>query len=232
MSRELYRLDFDLGKQFTEFVKQVEIAWQLDFPSLENLDFTEECRQSIDVLARHGWTIPMNLSAPDLVELAKCRSEEIDEFFVDYYSKDDFAELRSVRSEFRKRPSLSHWIALLNESFEAFEEGKFLITIPALISVIEGVVSRADGVLSKQKVDVKQICARRVGEAKGFVHVAMWRSLRFFCEELFRRAPFDRGRPSLINRHWILHGRDAATWTAADSLRLFNALQTVDSLLE
>ncbi len=51
---------------------------------------------------------------------------------------------------------------------------------------------------------------------------------------LFQFAPFDGDKPVFINRHWILHGRDndSASWTVADALRLFNALQTVDSLLE
>lgn len=40
------------------------------------------------------------------------------------------------------------------------------------------------------------------------------------------------GPTPFINRHWILHGRDSATGTVADALSLFNALQTIDSLLE
>ena len=56
--------------------------------------------------------------------------------------------------------------------------------------------------------------------------------MALFVEKLFQQAPFEDVRPAFMNRHWILHGRDSASWSRADALRLFNALQTVDSLLE
>jgi hypothetical protein len=43
---------------------------------------------------------------------------------------------------------------------------------------------------------------------------------------VFASAPFDACRPDVLNRHWILHGRDVASWRQVDSLRLFVAVDT------
>src|SRR4030095_698695 len=55
----------------------------------------------------------------------------------------------------------------------------------------------------------------------------IWKSVATFMEKLYENSDFSGNRPFLINRHWILHGRDATAWTVADSIRLFNALQTI-----
>ena len=201
-------------------------------PDLSGLDIQESMKVAVRTMASRGWTIQMSLTLRDFDELAKQNPEEADDFFVAFYSEEDFARLRRVRKELTSRPSLTQWKSLLEECFDSFESDRYLVTIPALLSVIEGVIASAGQALTKKRVRLMAICAEnseKMGENS--IRAEMWNSMRIFLEKLFAPAPFDGTRPALINRHWILHGRDAASWTRADALRLFNALQTVDSLL-
>lgn len=231
------QLDFEsIGNAFMEAIKrlQSEVA-DAAAKSLQSFDFQasiEISRRAAERLAKCGWTLPMEFTLRGIAELADKSDDEIDAFFVQYYTDDDYAALRRVRADLLARPALAQWHALLTECFDAFERKNHLITIPALSSVIEGVVAKAGNALTEKKVKLKKICASKAAEATSGVPQWMWRTLELFVEQLFQKAPFDENRPAFINRHWILHGRDAATWTVADSLRLFNALQTVDSLLK
>ena len=224
-----------LGKALAEASKRMQTELAEVAKRFESFDFKasiEIGRDAAERLAKCGWTLPMEFTLRDVAELAEKSNDEIDVFFVQYYTEDDYAALRRVRDSLLARPALAQWHALLAECFDAFERKNHLITIPALFSVIDGVVAKAGNALSEQRVKLKKICASKSAEAKSGVPRWMWRTLELFFEQLFQKAPFDQSRPAFINRHWILHGRDAATWTVADSLRLFNALQTVDSLLE
>ena len=172
----------------------------------------------------------MSLTPAAVADLTRCSDEQLDEFFEAYYTENLFTRLRSLRSEFAKRPELRQWRALLDECFDSLEAQRYLVTIPALLSVIEGVVSSVDNALTDRKVNLKEICSANAKKYKGFVKGWMWRTMEIFIRKLFEYAPFDELRPTAINRNWILHGRDQTNWTRADSLRLLHALQTIDSL--
>lgn len=122
-----------------------------------------------------------------------------------------------------RRLGLSLWVA----------KDHYLIAIPALLSIIEGVVALAGCALTERKVHLVAICASN-SEKSGpnLIQAEMWTSMALFMEKLFQQAPFEDATPTFMNRHWILHGRDSAPWSRAEALRLFNALQTVDSRLE
>jgi hypothetical protein len=212
-----------LGKGFT-----LPIA----LPEFSGLDLEKAIGKSFRTMASRGWTIQMTLTPRIWAELANQTEEEADKFFVSFYTEDDFAALREVRQELTRRPGLAKWKALLEESFDSFESGRHLITIPALLSIIEGVITSAGQPFTDQRIHLLRICAENAKKSTpSFMRAEMWTSMACFLEKLFQYARFDQDKPAFINRHWILHGRDSTSWTVADALRLFNALQTVDSLL-
>ena len=86
------------------------------------------------------------------------------------------------------------------------------------------------------RIKVKALVQRRVSEVEARLQesftLALWRATDAFIGELFQRSDFDGPRPTGLNRHWILHGRDETAWNQADSLRLFQATDTITSLQE
>src|ERR1051326_6115558 len=96
-------------------------------------------------MASQGWTLQMRLTPADLEELASLDPERVDQYFVAFYTEDDFAELRVVREKLARRNSLAPWQELLDEAVDSFVDGRHRISIPALLSIIEGVDSFVDG---------------------------------------------------------------------------------------
>lgn len=210
-----------------------QLVTSIALPDFSGLDLQESIKKAIRTLALRGWTIQMSLTARDFDDLAQGTPEQTDEFFVAFYTGEQFTELRKVREDLARRPRLVRWHALLVECFDSFENGRHLITIPALLSIIEGAIASAGGVVTARRAHLIEACAKEVEKVgSNSIRAEMWNSMKLFVEKLFEPAPFDGTRPAFINRHWILHGRDGASWTVADALRLFNALQTVDSLIE
>jgi hypothetical protein len=57
---------------------------------------------------------------PHLDGLAELTPEQINEFFVAFYTEDDFAGIRAVRENLTRRESLTRWRELLEECFDSF----------------------------------------------------------------------------------------------------------------
>ena len=68
-----------------------------------------------------------------------------------------------------------------------------------------------------------------VNDDETYKKIAVISLYRFLREELFSSHKFGKDRKELINRNWILHGRDDPKyWTKVDALRLINVLSSVE----
>ena len=50
----------------------------------------------------------------------------------------------------------------------------------------------------------------------------IWISIESFIKPIFCNAPFTESRPIVLNRHWILHGRDTKAWGFDESLSAYS----------
>ncbi|MDO9556128.1 MAG: hypothetical protein Q7J82_00890 [Coriobacteriia bacterium] len=184
-------------------------------------------------LAKQGWSIPMSLEPRDVYGLLeKCAtSEEVDAAFVRLYEADSRAVFESTASSLLACDPAVAWRPLLEQTFSAYRHDHYLVAIPALLVACEGVLATDAG----NKVNMKRIVTKRVLEVEAKLPESLTalecRVAQAFVEELYRDAPFTETRPEVLNRHWILHGRDASDWTQADCLRLIQALWTFCCLL-
>jgi hypothetical protein len=66
------------------------------------------------------------------------------------------------------------------------------------------------------------------------VALAYYASAQVLIKRAFKFGEFDKEdarRPFLVNRNWVLHGRDnPSLWKRVDALRLFNAIITLTVL--
>ena len=184
------------------------------------------------ILAELGWTIPMNLTSGEMYELlADDQADSVDAKFIQLYESEDRREFVALVSGILERPTLERWHVLIKQTVTAYESEHFTITVPALLTVIEGVVMKAERPREKMRGVANRLTTEAAAQCREpFIH-HMWRATVRFIERLFEHVEFDATRPELINRHWILHGRDVATWGQGDSLRLFQAVDTVSSLM-
>lgn len=181
-------------------------------------------------LAAQGWTVPIWFT-PDIArELLKDRSaKRIDAVFVRVYQEKRARIFGEVSRDLLRRPTLKVWRPLLLQVFRAHRRKDFRITIPALLSIVEGLLMQGEGTSTKVKAEVERRVAQ---QGPGSLNRSLWRTVQVYVEELFRNSDFTGVRPHGLNRHWILHGRDnPAQWTCADGLRLIQAIDTLSGLL-
>jgi hypothetical protein len=215
------RIDVDaLSAPFTQAFARITQRIQADFEGLE---------ASARALGAAGWTLPM-WAPPALVPylLDQTNSlEDLDTAFIQLYSEHRAKEFRGLFRSLERRVVLKPWMPLLIQCRYAYLRRKYVVTVPALLAVLEGLVAAADG--SLQSARGPRAIASAKSKATRGIQLLLWASVDSFVDTVFGTHSFSASRPRVINRHWILHGRDAAHWTHADSLRLFQAIDTVSS---
>ncbi|PKM58466.1 MAG: hypothetical protein CVU98_00830 [Firmicutes bacterium HGW-Firmicutes-3] len=187
-------------------------------------EYMDRCCKS---LANFGWTFPKNFSPAEISDLT-IRSKnryQVDEYFLDYYSKD---------LNFERILHIVYSSSFLNKQYEVFEQciktyksGLYLVTVPALLMVLEGVIASKGEDKCFMMLEAVQ---RNIDSSDSNTYKKdMWRSFYYFIKLLYETKPFNHDRPNFINRHWIMHGRDFTNCKQADCLRLFQALYTLVS---
>ncbi|MCY9088943.1 MULTISPECIES: hypothetical protein [Bacillus] len=178
--------------------------------------------------SRHGWTlteeIPIHFYLDD--DFLEYNQEELDNTFVSYYEKDNYKQLDGLKEVLLEGLG-DRWKELIDHSFELYKKGGFRISVPALITIIEGEISELTESL---KVGMKLMSEfkDKIDESDKYLAIASYSIFYFFEDKLFKTHFFDKERQPMINRNWILHGRDNPQhWGKADVLRLLNTLATI-----
>jgi hypothetical protein len=183
-------------------------------------------------LAKEGWTIPLSLQPGELYDLLDLyETESYDQAFLKLYTDNNGELFNILTDNLSRSKSYSKWRSLIIQCIKAYNTGDYHITIPSLFSILEGVINEYFD-STKVNLNVITLCKNQTEKAPdNRIVKIIWISILTFVEHAFQRAPFNEDRPDFINRHWILHGRDVTNWTTADSLRLFNALNTIQCVL-
>jgi hypothetical protein len=184
-------------------------------------------------LAELGWTVPMNFTMSQAVALSDPANsdEDIERCIVDFYLCDQHKQLRCLFNDLIASEVLIQWHPLIRQCFEAFELNLHLVTIPSLLSVLEGAIAQKCNTFRTKNVHIttptKEKASQENQRSPYSIEYFIWSDLATFIGKLYELSDFSKGRPPLLNRHWILHGRDSTQWTVADAIRLFNALHSV-----
>lgn len=208
-------------------------GWQRQFARI--VEHIDEQFKGLEASGRQlgaaGWTVPM-WAPPVLVHglLAHTTSpSEIDQSFVHLYTKSRGRQFREMVNRLMHRETIRPWLPLIEECRYAYTKGRYLVTVPALLAILEGLVATAGEQLHSLQ-SPRTTAGAKYKDSSG-IRALVWASLEAFVGVVFQSHSFSKSRPTLINRHWILHGRDPASWTQADSLRLFQACDTVSSVM-
>lgn len=192
---------------------------------MERLD-----RASVD-LAEQGWSLPMSLTPAETYEILEAGTPaEIDALFVLLYDAEEGRHFERLAEDLLNRDGLSHWRVLLEQTVSAYKRREFAIAIPALLTVCEGVLMGGEGNRTDLRAVVRERAEAEQHKSPESINTILWNNVHRFVDELFKQFDFSGARPSRLNRHWILHGRDVPTWSQADCLRLLQAVDTISLL--
>jgi hypothetical protein len=147
-------------------------------------EITEEAK----VLVAKGWTIPGYFSPREVSEfLSRSKVDPIDNIFVEYYEKDDARNYLELKERLWESSRLDFWRPLLLQALTTYEMRLYLVTVPALLSVIDGLVGNFDH--DKWKADAivrSQLAAASIDT----LDLAIWASIDSFISLIFASAPF------------------------------------------
>jgi hypothetical protein len=204
---------------------EIDAVLRIDWAKLR-----AQMEQSNDRLANLGWTLPMSFAPAELIELAEHGNtdDEIEKFMVDYFTAENGQFFIELRNGVLSSSNLLGWRRLLEQCFEAYDRGHYLVIIPALLSVVEGAVAETAGKIKSGRVEPNKFAADlEKASTVGSMNFLVWRSVRMVLDKLCASSHFGGPNPGELNRHWVLHGRDQTQWTRTDALRLFNLLATI-----
>lgn len=233
----------NFGKQINNAIDEVkkELSSQLS-----DIDWDETMRvwrDSAEKLGERGWTFPLSMSPREVVEFSEI--EDIDTAMEEYFSHDNEYAYTRMKRDVLDHKIVESWKDLLEQCFNSYENGNYLVAIPNLLIIVEGIAR----MLIAQKFEKHKKAYRRPKVYTQFkvvqeevstdrVYLVAYVSVLGFLNEIFKNGNFDENPTRLpnINRDWVLHGKDTPiNWKRVDALRLFNAiysLTAVDFLLE
>jgi hypothetical protein len=182
-------------------------------------------------LGSAGWTIPL-WADPRIVRRLRHAPGNLNAAFVRRYTKQNAEQLRKLWGRLLTSRGMRRWRVLLSEAIASYEDRRYAIVVPALLLVVEGSVSTAAGVL-KSRSPLRRSAAVKRGTTPAGMRRLIWVSIESFVQSVFGDAPFDAMRPINLNRHWVLHGREANAWgRRRECIRLFHALDTISATVD
>ncbi|PGE16341.1 hypothetical protein COM64_20525 [Bacillus toyonensis] len=215
----------------------IDIDWE---------EFERKEKKSAESLGRRGWTLPMNMTSGETIGISEIEGQdELDSTFLSFYSKEE--EFQFIKTHILEHELTKEWGVLLTQCFESYENGNYLIVIPNLFIIIENISHilispRYKKYLNpnqKRKPPLRDQYKKVKKEVEtDRTYIICYISVAEYLNCVFKSGNFDErpARLPIINRDWVLHGRDyPCNWKQVDALRLFNALSTIielDFLLE
>lgn len=204
----------------------------MEFPLIE-VDY-DRIEKIINQNSRYGWTLTQEIEFSYYFKdkLLNSSFNQIDTHFYNFYSQNDWAFYQHTKKLILETID-PKWIELLNECFDSFEQDKYKSIIPTLFSIIEGETAFIYGT-----TDVgKDLFETMKTETRNIEHeltkLTIYSLAEFMRWQLFGYQEFSKSRKSVINRNWVLHGRDDPIyWHKVDALRLINILSTVQLVKE
>ncbi|MDN4607362.1 hypothetical protein [Sporosarcina highlanderae] len=222
-------------QQFQESL--VSAISNLKFPKIEFPEFEidwERIESLIKYNSSHGWTLSGEMDTNFYLDQALLGLEQvmIDALFFKYFESDSKKNYYSTKSTIIGEID-KQWKSVLIDCFELYEQDKYRVIIPMLISIIEGQVS---GIAKSPEVGTRLLRVWRkqiTSQEERMMIIVSYSLNEFLASKIFVRREFHEERGTTINRNWVLHGRDNPEyWTRVDALKLINVISTLQYIKE
>ncbi|MFA0643557.1 hypothetical protein BCS65_02470 [Vibrio cyclitrophicus] len=185
--------------------------------------------RELNLGAKLGWVFPLTLPYGEykraIHHLGKS-PQELDQYFVSYFASNFQDNIKDpLIKHYKYVPN--HLESLLNECFYAFENGHYQICVPALFSVLEGILVELSNDGDRSAIRYKQGLDNLIKNDDIEVGVLPLISISKFIEFSFSKSDFNSTDIPFLNRHWAQHGRYLQDLTEKPPLQLFNAISLV-----
>ncbi|MFP3667779.1 hypothetical protein SB717_21780 [Priestia sp. SIMBA_032] len=212
----------------------VKNGLKLNIPKIKSgeVDYESFYRGSENI-GKWGWTVPFSFGLVHIkyFENDSLTKRDVDKFFYNYYSSDN-DEFDKMTNSILKNKDIYQWHEAIKQCVYAHKHNRYILSISTLIPVLEGILSTFES--NKSNIRMMKVCKDMLNttDDESLIDKIMWTSCYHFISALYKKSDFSKTEPEIINRHWILHGRTAFNSSEIDSLRIFNAIETVSGIMK
>lgn len=197
-------------------------------------------REIINHLIKCGWAIPhhMFIDFAGDEDVLSYTQEELDQTFVSMYLDND-KELYFETKKFILDEISPRFKEIMNTCFNHYEENQISITIPTLLTIIEGEMSQVSGLEDSwkftQKVrkayGYKEKKIEDINESDEIRDISVYSLVYYLNDVLFKTIDFTNVKPASLNRNKVLHGWDnPEDWNEVDFIRLIHTILTIEMI--
>jgi hypothetical protein len=195
-----------------------------------------ETLKEVERLADIGWTLPTQLSVPELIEfLGSPDDDTAAAYLIRKFAETDPEFLRMEVRLCQDR-QLREFQTILPQCFRAIRQYDYAIAVPALVAILERVIQKLNPEHLHANTDVVKTL-REKGEIaqraqEDLFCAAVWLSLFKAVGSLWMSFPLNVPNTPTLSRPGIQHGRIEPPNTKCEIIRLLNTLETALALHE
>lgn len=195
-----------------------------------------------EYMGKIGWIVPFPTHSAFYTKLLKnnitLSKTGISSFYMFHYSEDyNFDQMiNSIMNNSENK----QWHQAIEQCVYAYKNNMYILSICTLLPVLEGILSTFEE--DKTNIRMMKVCKEMLNTVENkltidpsyleaILNKALWISCYHFITALYQKSDFSGAEPEMLNRHWILHGRTAFNNSQIDSIRVFNAIETVSSIV-
>lgn len=188
----------------------------------------------VERLASIGWTLPTQLSLPELVDFMALRDADTAADFLIKKLDDTDPEFLRMERRLCGDPHLSEFGTVLPQCFRAIRMGDYAIAIPSLVAILERVIQKLNSDDLAASTDVVKTLRKKNEIARkaqrDLFCARIWLSLYTVVETLWEQFPRKIPEPPVLSRPAIQHGRIEPPNIKSEVVRLLNTLETALAL--
>ncbi|MEW4425990.1 hypothetical protein AB1I68_00685 [Paenibacillus pabuli] len=217
---------------FINAVKDLKEMIREEYPIVEQngrLSFYERIHQACLINTNYGWCLSSNVSISAYRKIASSQ-EEKNKLFVLEFEADDY-DLYKAEKDYIIVTANQEWQQFYEECFYLIDNGKYQAAIPSLMSAVEHELSyEGTNDIGKPLINrVKSSLERE--DPSSFLYAISTSVISLLNNRIFRYRDFNRTRLSIINRNWVLHGRDKPSlWKKEDVYKLIALISALRML--
>ena len=220
-----------INNRIVELGSSTAIAKSISIISKNALEILDKTPDSMLKLAECGWFIDFemeyNLANVAAHSIKEGHLSSVDEYFISYYTE-HIVEIFDTLE--RRHPERKH---ILQEIYSAHIDGRYFLSIPAILSQIDGVCFDS----YNAKFFIKDQ-SNYNPQVTSYILKQFQEALDQYLSPLKNKIPISAREQDMatyqcqLNRHKILHGVDTAYGTEINSLKCLSLLKYISDILK
>jgi len=230
----LTNLADNLGQTTQEWMEQLQLGLaerSREFAAAL-AEHEKEQAEAFRVLAQGGWVgmeRHFTLSqARAVLEIYKTKGEAaMNDAIADYFNANACTRISEITDGWSIIPYLQDRQTIIRDAVSAHREGRFTLSVPALLPLVEGLSAEILGNAVRNENAVKAV-ARDWKQRESEIWAQVFADV--IEHVVYQRYDFQTDPAPYLSRHFILHGRTPDYATRANSVRVFLLIDAIADL--